>query len=177
MRVVFESRKAPSITEVFMVEFCFSTPRIIMHTHHHAHVLRFDHHRDAGGVGHLLDRLGDFPGEIFLDLQAPGEHVDNPGDLRQPQHLAGWNVGDMGLADEGQQMMFAQRVQLDVLDDHHLVVIRGEQCTVDHAFDTFGVAVTQVLHGLGCPFRGVQQTLAIRVFAKTLEDLAVMLGQ
>ena len=31
MRVVFDSRNAPSITEVFMVEFCFSTPRIIMH--------------------------------------------------------------------------------------------------------------------------------------------------
>ena len=31
MRVLLDSRNAPSMTEVFMVEFCFSTPRIIMH--------------------------------------------------------------------------------------------------------------------------------------------------
>ncbi len=29
--MVFESRNAPSITEVNICEFCFSTPRIIMH--------------------------------------------------------------------------------------------------------------------------------------------------
>ncbi len=31
IRVLQELRKAPSITEVFITEFCFSTPRIIMH--------------------------------------------------------------------------------------------------------------------------------------------------
>ncbi len=31
MRVLQELRKAPSITDVFITEFCFSTPRIIMH--------------------------------------------------------------------------------------------------------------------------------------------------
>ncbi|MNY41593.1 hypothetical protein D3C86_1764220 [compost metagenome] len=30
-RVLLDSRKAPSITEVLITEFCFSTPRIIMH--------------------------------------------------------------------------------------------------------------------------------------------------
>ena len=31
MRVAWDSRKVPSITDVFIVEFCFSTPRIFMH--------------------------------------------------------------------------------------------------------------------------------------------------
>src|SRR5471032_738419 len=113
-RVVLESRNAPSITEVFMVEFCFSTPRIIMH---------------------------------------------------------------MGLADERQQVMFAQRVQLDVLDDHHLVVVGGEQCAVDDFLDALRIAMTQVLHGLGCAFWGIQQTFAVRVFSQANKNLTVMLWQ
>lgn len=36
----------------------------------------------------------------------------------------------MGLADEGQQvMLLAQRIQLDVLEDHHLVIVGREQGT------------------------------------------------
>jgi hypothetical protein len=55
----------------------------------------------------------------------------------------------MGLADEGQQVMFAQRVQLDVGDDDHFIVVGGEQRAVDDLFHTLFIAVTQVLHGLG----------------------------
>jgi len=73
--------------------------------------------------------------------------------------------------------MFAQRVQLDVLEDHHLVVVGGEQCTVDDFFEVLLIAMTQVLHGLGGALGGVDQAFAFRVFAQVLEDLAVMVGQ
>ena len=38
----------------------------------------------------------------------------------------------MRLAEEGQQMVLAHRIKLNVLHDHHLVVIHIEQRAVQH---------------------------------------------
>ena len=73
--------------------------------------------------------------------------------------------------------VFAQRVQLDVLEDHHLVVVRGKQCAVDDLFQVLLVAMTQVLHGLGGALGRIEQAFALGVFAQALEDLAVVVGQ
>ena len=140
-------------------------------------MLGLDHYRHAGGAGHLADRLGDLPGEVLLDLQAAGEHVDDPRHLRQAEHLAGGNVRHMSLADEGQEVVFAQGVQLDVADDDHFIVVRGEQRAVDDFLQGLAIAVAEVLHGLGRALRGVEQAFALRVFAETDEDLPVMLGK
>jgi hypothetical protein len=83
----------------------------------------------------------------------------------------------MGLADEGQQVMFAQRVQLDVGDDDHFIVVGGEQRAVDDLFQVLFIAVTQVLHGLGRALGGVEQAFAVGVFTEADEDLAVMVGR
>ena len=55
--------------------------------HHHAHMLGFQHHGHAGGVGHLLHGLGDLAAEVFLDLQAARVHFDDAGDLDRPSTL------------------------------------------------------------------------------------------
>ncbi|MCY1527335.1 hypothetical protein D9M68_623990 [compost metagenome] len=136
-----------------------------------------DHHGYAGGAGHLLNRFGDLPGQGFLDLQAPRIHVDDARDLRQPEHLAGGDVGDMRLADKRQQVMLAQRVQLDVLDDHHLIVVGGEQRAVDHFFQALLVTMTKIPHGLGGTFRRVQQAFALRIFTHAQKYLPVVIGQ
>ena len=73
--------------------------------------------------------------------------------------------------------MFAQRVELDVGDDDHLVAVGGKQRAVDDLIHTLFIAVTQVLHGLGRPHRRVEQSFAVRVFTETDQDLAVILGQ
>ena len=41
------------------------------------------------------------------------------------------NVRDVTFAEERQQVVLAQAVEVDVLDDHHLAVIDGEQRVVD----------------------------------------------
>jgi hypothetical protein len=41
----------------------------------------------------------------------------------------------VGLADERQQVVFAQRIQLDVLDQHHFAVVGAEQGTVGDFFE------------------------------------------
>ncbi len=125
----------------------------------------------------MLDGVGDFPRKVLLDLQAPGEHVDDARQLRQAKDLAGRNIGHMGLADKGQQVMLAQRIQLDVLEDHHLVVVGSEQRTVDDFLQVLLVPMTQILHGLGSALWRVEQTFALGVFTQALEDLAVVVGQ
>ncbi len=63
-----------------------------------------------------LDRLGDTAGSVPPWIcWAAGVHVDDPRDLLTvPEHLAVQDIGHVGLADEGQQVVLAERVQLDV---------------------------------------------------------------
>ncbi len=83
----------------------------------------------------------------------------------------------MRLADEGQQVVFAQRVQLDVLDDHHFIVVGGEQGAVDDFLQAALVTAAQVLHGLGGARWRIPQPLALGVFAEAGEYVAIMTGQ
>lgn len=45
------------------------------------------------------------------------------------------------LARKWDQVMFAQTIQLDILDNHHLVVTLVEQCIVDHVGYVYLVAL------------------------------------
>jgi len=86
-------------------------------------VLGFDDHCNARCAGNLLHRLGDFTGQVFLNLQAARIHIHNASDLRQAEYLAIGKIRNVCLADERQHVMLAQRVQLDILDQYHLAVI------------------------------------------------------
>ena len=59
----------------------------------------------------------------LLNLEAAGEDVDEARDLAQANHLGARNIGDVALAEKRQQMVFAKAVEVDVLDDHHLVML------------------------------------------------------
>ncbi len=140
-------------------------------------MLGLDHNGHAPGAGHLLDRLGDFAGEVFLDLQAAGIHVDDPRDLGQAQHLAVGQIGDMRLADEWQHVVFAQRVQLDVLHQHHFAVVGAEQRAVGDFLQRLLVALAQILHGFGGALGCIEQTFAGNVLAELAKDRGVILFQ
>ena len=140
-------------------------------------MLRFDHHCNTEGAGDLLDGFGDLPAEVFLDLQAACVHVDDAGDFRQTEYLAVGDIGDMGLADKGQQVVFTQRVQLDVLHQHHFAVVGAEQRAVGDFFEGLLIALAQVLHGFGGALGRVEQAFAGYVFAKLAKDLGVLLFQ
>jgi len=64
------------------------------------------------------------------------------------------------LAEKRQHVVLAHAEHLDVLDDHHLVVIDGEECVVDDVGGLLGVAVGEVLHGLDDALRGVEEAFA-----------------
>ncbi len=68
------------------------------------------------GVGHL-------GGEALLKLGTTRVTFHDPGQIREPHHLAVRYVPDVGFADHRQQMMLAGRVEEDVPDVDHLVVV------------------------------------------------------
>src|SRR5687768_970264 len=90
--------------------------------HRHAQVSTLADHRHAARVDRLEYRLRDLVRHALLNLQAPREHVDEPRDLAQPDDPRIRNVRDMTLAEERQQVVFAQAVEINVLDDDHLAV-------------------------------------------------------
>ncbi|MNJ75530.1 hypothetical protein D3C77_726390 [compost metagenome] len=74
-------------------------------------------------------------------------------------------------------MVFAEGIELDVLDRHHLVVVRGEEGAIDDLLQALGVAVAEVAHGLGGALGRIAQAFAVRVLAQTQEDLPIVPAQ
>src|SRR4029077_10486341 len=69
-----------------------------------------------------------------------------------------------------QQVVLAQAVEVDVLDDDHLVVVDGEQGIVEHGVDVRVVPARQESERLLDPCRRPEQPFAIRVFAKLHQE-------
>ena len=138
--------------------------------HHHAEVAGLADNADAFGVQNSLNRLGDLLRQPLLHLQPAGKHVDDPGNLTQADYLVLGQVGHVHLAVEGQQMVFAHAEELDVLDDHHLVVLNGEQRPVDDFVQIHGVAAGQKAERFLGAHRGPNQSLPGRIFPQFAQD-------
>ena len=81
----------------------------------------------------------------------------------------------MALADERQQVMLAQGVQLDVLDQDHLAGIRGKQGVVHHFLNGLPVAASQELEGLGGALGGVGKPRPVQILAYGFDDFCPVL--
>ena len=136
----------------------------------HATVTRLDHHGDSLGVELFHQEVGQLFGQPFLHLRALGEHVDDAGNLGQPDDLAVGDVGDVRLPDDRQQMMLAKADEANVLDQDHLVIFLREQLS-----EMATRVLMQALEDLGIhPGHAVgrfAQALPIGVFADGEQDL------
>jgi hypothetical protein len=101
---------------------CFCTPRIIMQVW-----LASMTTATPWAPRCSIKGIGDLAGQSLLDLQAAGEDVDHAGDLAQPDHLAVGQIADMRMAEEGQHVVLAHRVELDIAHDHHLLDVFLEE--------------------------------------------------
>jgi tetratricopeptide (TPR) repeat protein len=86
------------------------------------------------------------------------------------------DVGDVALAEERQQVVLAEAVEVDVLDDHHLVIIDGEQRAVETASMSASVAARQEAQRLLDALRRVEQPLARRVLPELPETQGIRAG-
>ena len=165
MRVRALSRKVPSMALVTAHEFCFSTPRIDMQRC----VASITTATPSGEIfSQIVSAI--WLGQPLLHLQPAAEDVDEPRNLAEADHLVARNVGDVALAEKRQQMMLAQAVEIDVLDDHHLAVVDREQRPVQDLIDVGAVAAGEKRQRLLDPLRRIEQTLALRILAKVRSE-------
>jgi hypothetical protein len=129
-------------------------------THRHAQMRGFHHDGDAERPNFFPNRFRDLIGEAFLHLQAAGEDVDQARNLAQADYTPLRNIGDVTLPEKRQQMMLAKTVEVDVFDDHHLVIIDAEERIVEDGVDICGIAARQEVERLFHSFRCVEQPFA-----------------
>ena len=95
--------------------------------HHHAEVLGLEDDTDTQGVNCALNGFGDLASETLLHLEATGEDIDEACHLAEADDFALGQVGDVRAAEEGQHMVLAERVELNVADNDHLVIVNVEK--------------------------------------------------
>jgi hypothetical protein len=66
--------------------------------------------------------------------------------------------------------MLAQGEDIDILDNHQLIVVLVEDRTVHQVPDILLVALGEVKHGLGVSQGGLAETLTLWVLSNTFED-------
>jgi hypothetical protein len=97
---------------------------LLLHAAHHpAEVPGLANHAHSHRVDHILNRQRHFLRDPLLNLQATRKHVYNPRNLAEADHLPLRQIGHVHLAEERQQMVFAQTEELDVLTAAPLFVL------------------------------------------------------
>src|SRR6266850_4535775 len=144
--------------------------------HLHTQVACFDDHTHTLGTNFFLNGLCDLAGHALLNLQPASEHVYQAGDFAQSEHTLVRQVSDMGLAEEREQVVFAEAEELNIFHDDHLVVGDAEGGAVEKVVNVLMIATGEKLEGLFEALRGLAQSLAIRVFANQFDDFAHMAG-
>lgn len=120
--------------------------------HHHTEVARFDHDSDALGLEYLLECVTDLLSETLLDLEPTREHVDDAGDFTETDDFLVWDVADVDFAREGEQVVLAEGVALDVFHDDHAIGICREECAVDDFLQILIVSGGEKCHGFSATF-------------------------
>ncbi len=138
-------------------------------------MLGLDHHQHPERVEPLHQGVGHLRGEPFLHLGPVGESLHQPRQLRQAGHPPPGQVGDVGLAVEGDEMVLAQRVEGDVLHHHDLLVV----LVAEEGVHLLGRVPVDALQDFGVvarhPLGGVGQALTVGILAHRLQDLAYRL--
>ena len=158
-------RKIPRTAEVITCDPGERTPRMVMHR-----VLRLhqDHHARRLQSGH--QGVGDGGGETFLELQTGRSRAHQPHHLRQAGDLAvlGGDVGHVDHPEEGDEVVLAHGMEVDVAHQHHLLMaVRGHGH--DYRGQVVGVGGDDLAEHVGHATGRADQALALRVFPDPLE--------
>src|ERR1700694_1729739 len=150
---------------------------LLFHAAHlHAEMAGFDNHADTLRSNFFLDGLRDLAGHALLNLQAARKHVDHAGDLAEAQDTLVRQIGHVGLAEERQQVVFAEAEEFDVLHDDHLVVGHTESRAVQYMVQVQVVTAGQILESFLEALRRFSQAFAIGILSDDLDDLAHVAG-
>jgi hypothetical protein len=141
--------------------------------HHHAQVSGLDDYTDAEGAGHFGDGACNLYGHLFLNLKTSRKNVDQTGDFGQSKNPPTRKVADMAIPKEWQEVMLAQRVELDASDHNHFVEIGFKKCAVDHVLKPRSVAACEKTQSFGGTAGRASQPFALLVLAEQRKHPAV----
>ena len=148
----------------------------LLHTSEgHACVGSFNDHSYTKRVESFLYAVADLCGEPFLYLKTACECFHNSCYLAQTGDGAVRDVCNMGFADERHYMMLACRIQFDVLDQNHLLILFLEHGTAQNLRTVLHAAVGQELQCLGNPFRCLYQAFTLWIFSQKSEYFPVVI--
>ena len=113
-----------------MAECCFSTPRIIMQRCSASRMTATPCGLMASVMASAIWRV-----RRSCTCRRRAKTSTSAGDFAEADDLAVRDVGYVRLAEERQQVVLAHGVELDVLDDDHLVVVDVEEGFVEDGVD------------------------------------------
>ena len=153
-RVLGLERKIPSMADVFITEFCFSTPRIIMQRCLASMMTATSSTSVAVFIARAISMVRS---SWFCNRRAYISTI--LATLDRPMTNLFRNVSHVTFADKRQQMMFAKRIEFDILDDDHLAPFRRKAGFVDYLFQVLRVTSGQKTH---CPRRALRRVFLIQ---------------
>jgi len=133
----------------------------------------FHHDGDAVRLETIHERFRDLRRKIFLNLQTAREDIDNARHFREPDDFSVRNISDVRAADEREQMMFAQRVKLDVFDENDLARLGIEDSIVNDLLHALAVTLREKFQCARGPCRCPYQSLSRGIFADRIEQIAI----
>jgi hypothetical protein len=140
-------------------------------------VRRLDDDPDAGGAQDVHDRIGDLVGHALLNLEPAGEDVHDARDLGQTQDLPVGDVGDVGPAEEREQVVLAHRVELDVANHDHALVSLLEHRIPHGVLHRHPVAPGEPAERRLDPLGRLHQSVSVRILPQGGEDVTHLLGE
>ena len=81
-----------------------------------------DNHGNALRIEMVLDALRDLGSQAFLDLQAARICLEHTGKLGNANHAVARHIGNRCLADDRSHMVFAMRLERNVLEQHQFII-------------------------------------------------------
>ena len=139
----------------------------------HAMVGRLDDHRHPARIEHLLDGVGDLRRQPLLDLQALGEDLDHPGELRDADDPAVGEIADPDPADDRRDVMLAMALERDAAQNDHLVIaVDLGKGLAQHLRRILVIAAEILAKRPHQPVRRFPQAVAVGVFADPFENRA-----
>src|ERR1700689_1614064 len=131
-----------------------------------------DYYQDTSRFEDVNQTVRDLWVHVFLYLRAAGLNIHQPGQLGQPGNLSlfVWYIADMSSTKKRHQMMLTHAVNLNVPDQHELVVV-GVEHRGQHVLGALAETGELLRVGPGHPGRGVLEPVPLRVLADGEQDL------
>jgi len=132
-------------------------------------MLRFGDNENTFGTNGLFDDIGGLGGQHLLRGWPPGQNFYHPGQMRKAgDFVVPRNIGHMRFAEKRQQVMFADGIKGNILDDDQFIaIIGGIKSHLAAGIDsqTGERFLVEISHPLG----GAGETLTGGVFADSFE--------